>query len=265
MESGSTGKEQAMGQSSLRRQTKILNYLQDVPEVSVVELVRLTGASEATIRRDLLEMEKNGLLVRTFGGARCAVQQSLVLRTFEHRSMLQHDQKLAIAAAAADLVKPGMTIVIDSGTTCWHFSAQLKLKEIAPLRIITSALAVIETLGGTEGIEIHLVGGQFRVSNLDFCGPLSASIFGNFHADAAILGCDSFLPRTGAFSQDMDSAAVSQAMVQCADKRILLCDHSKFTKNGCYRILALQEIHYVVTDQPDHAFKGAPYEAIVAK
>ncbi|NMA42533.1 MAG: DeoR/GlpR transcriptional regulator [Oligosphaeraceae bacterium] len=139
-----------MGRAPSRRQTKIFNYLQDVPEVSVAELVKLTGASEATVRRDLLNMEKEGLLVRTFGGARCAVQQSLVLRTFEHRSMLQHDQKLAIAAAAADLIKPGMTIVIDSGTTCWHFSAQLKLKEIKPLRIITPALAVIETLGGNR-------------------------------------------------------------------------------------------------------------------
>ncbi|HQL86888.1 MAG TPA: DeoR/GlpR family DNA-binding transcription regulator [Lentisphaeria bacterium] len=254
-----------MGRVPLRRQTKILNYLQDVPEVSVAELVRLTGASVATIRRDLLDMEKNGLLVRTFGGARCAVQQSLVMRTFEHRSMLQHDEKLAIAAAAADLIKPGMTIVIDSGTTCWHFSAQLKLKEITPLRIITSALAVIETLGGTEGVEIHLVGGLFRISNLDFCGALSASMFSNFRADAAILGCDSFLPRDGAFSQDMDSAAISQAMVQCADKRILLCDHSKFNQKGCYRILPLQEIHYVVTNQPDKAFKNAPYEVIIAE
>ena len=254
-----------MGRAPLRRQTKILNYLQDVPEVSVPELVRLTGASIATIRRDLLDMEKNGLLVRTFGGARCAVQQSLVLRTFEHRSMLQHDEKLAIATAAADLIKPGMTIVIDSGTTCWHFSAQLKLKEIKPLRIIIPALAVIETLGGTEGIEIYLVGGLFRIRNLDFCGTLSASIFNNFHADAAILGCDSFIPNNGAFSQDIDSAAISQAMVQCADKRILLCDHSKFAKKGCYRILTLQEIHYVVTDQPDNAFKGMPYEVIVAK
>ena len=253
-----------MGRAPSRRQTKIFNYLQDVPEVSVAELVKLTGASEATVRRDLLNMEKEGLLVRTFGGARCAVQQSLVLRTFEHRSMLQHDQKLAIAAAAADLIKPGMTIVIDSGTTCWHFSAQLKLKEIKPLRIITPALAVIETLGGTEGIDIHLVGGLFRINNLDFCGALSASIFNSFHADAAILACDSFIPHNGAFSQDMDSAAISQAMVQCADKRILLCDHSKFTKKGCYRILTLQEIHYLVTDQPDKAFKDVPYEVVIA-
>ncbi|MDD5728379.1 MAG: DeoR/GlpR family DNA-binding transcription regulator [Victivallales bacterium] len=254
-----------MGQGSLLRQAKILNYLQDTPEASVPELVKLTGASEATIRRDLLGMEKDGLLVRTFGGARSAVQQSLVLRTFEQRSMLQHDQKLAIAACAAKLVKPGMTIVIDSGTTCWHFAAQLKLKEKAPLRIITSALAVIETLGGLKGIEIHLAGGRFRVGNLDFCGPLSNTMFANFHADAAFLGCDSLLPKTGAFSQDIDSAAISHAMVNCAAKRILICDHTKVGKSCCHRILSPREIDCVITDMSDDSFKEVPYQVIVTE
>lgn len=254
-----------MGQASLLRQTKILNYLQDVPEVSVPELVKLTGASEATIRRDLLEMEKSGLLVRTFGGARCAIQQSLVLRTFEQRSMFQHNQKIAIAAAAAKLVKPGMTIVIDSGTTCWHFASQLKLKEKAPLRIITSALAVIETLGGVKDIEIHLVGGRFRVGNLDFCGPLSSAAFANFHADAAFLGCDSLLPQAGAFSQDIDSAAISHAMVGCAEERILMCDHTKLGKSCCHRILSPEEIDYVVTDTVNDLFSEVPYQVIPAE
>lgn len=253
-----------MGQKALLRQTKILNYLQDVPEVNVPELVRLTGASEATVRRDLAEMEKSGLLVRTFGGARSAVQQSLVLRTFEQRSMLQHDRKLAIAAAAANLVRSGMTIVIDSGTTCWHFASQLKLREKIRLRIITSALAVIETLGGIQDIEIYLVGGRFRIGNLDFCGPLSSAAFANFHVDAAFLGCDGLLPGTGAFSQDADSAAISHAMVDCADQRILLCDHTKVGKSCCHRILSPGEIDCVITDRADDSFNGVPYRVIAA-
>jgi len=253
-----------MGQGLLLRQTKILSYLQDVPEVSVLELVQLTGASEATIRRDLLEMEKSTLLVRTFGGARSAVQQSLVLRTFEQRSMLQHSQKLAIAGCAAKMVKPGMTIVIDSGTTCWRFASQLKLRETAPLRIITSALAVIETLGGIKDIEIHLVGGRFRIGNLDFCGPLSIASFANFHADIAFLSCDSLIPKIGAFTKDIDSAAISHAMSSCAEKRILLCDHTKLDQHDCHRILSPREIDYVITDMPNDSFTGVPYQVLLA-
>lgn len=253
-----------MGHGSYQRQTKILNYLQDVPEGSVPELVKLTGASEATIRRDLQGMEKSGLLVRTFGGARSASQQSLVMRTFEQRSMLQHHQKLAIAGCAAKLVEPGMTIVIDSGTTCWHFASHLKLKKKTPLRIITSALAVIETLGGFQDIEIILVGGRFRVGNLDFYGPLSSAAFAGFHADMAFLGCDSLRPEAGAFSQDIDSAAISHAMVGCAEKRVLLCDHTKIGKSCCYRILAPREINCVVTDMQHDAFKEVPYKVILA-
>ena len=194
----------------------------------------MSGVSPATVRRDLLEMENDGLLVRTFGGARCAAQQFLLLRTFEQRSMLQHEQKMAIAAAAAKVIVPGMTIAIDSGTTCWHFSSQLKLQEKTPLRIVTSALAVIETLGSVEGMEIHLIGGRFRVSNLDFCEPMSAGGFSNFHIDVAILSCAGFIPKSGAFTLDLDSVGISQAMTQCSSKCILLCDDSKIGKKGGY-------------------------------
>jgi len=265
LDGGYTTKGFKMSKAYLRRRQKILHYLQDTPEASVSELVKLCAVSPATVRRDLLEMKSEGLLVRTFGGARCATQQSLLLRTFEQRSMLQHKQKMAIAAAAAELIEPGMTIAIDSGTTCWHFSAQLKQQEKWPLRIVTSALAVIETLGSVEGMEIHLIGGRFRVSNLDFCGPMSASGFSNFHVDAAILGCDAFTPQNGAFSLDLDSVAISQAMIQCSDKRILLCDDSKIGKKSGYRLLALPELDCLVTNRAIKTLAQAPYQVIIAK
>jgi DeoR/GlpR family transcriptional regulator of sugar metabolism len=178
--------------------------------------------------------------------------------------MFQHSQKLAIASCAAKMVKPGMTIVIDSGTTCWHFASQLKLRKKAPLRIITSALAVIETLGSIKDIEINLVGGRFRIGNLDFCGPLSSATFANFHADIAFLSCDSLLPQTGAFTQDIDSAAISHGIANCAEKRILLCDHTKLGKSCCHRILAPREIDYVITDMPDDSFNEVSYKVILA-
>ena len=251
-----------MGRCFDIRQKKILDCLQCEPELKVSDLVTLTGASIATVRRDLLEMEKNGLIVRTFGGVRAVDQKSLVARTFEQRSALQNPEKQRIAAKAAELVFPGMTIAIDSGTTCMNFAAFLKNK--APLRIVTSALAVIETLGGVPGIEINLVGGKFRLDNLDFYGAVSIGNFKQFHVDIAFMGCDALLPDKGAFSHDQESAAISRAIRGSAAELVLLCDSGKIGRRGAFLAFAPEEIGTVVTDRADEKLTAAGYKVINA-
>ena len=229
------------------RKKQILTELQRVQELKVAEIVELTGAAIATIRRDLLKLEDMGVIVRTFGSIRSVAQKSLVARTFEQRSELHRREKQRIAAKAAQLVSPGMTVVIDSGTTCWNLASYLKEK--APLRIITSALAVIETLGGTPGIEINLVGGRFRVENLDFFGPVSVDNFRQFHADIAFLGCDGFLPEAGSFSGDAESAAICRAIRKCTDRCIILCDSGKIGKGEAFLALVPENIDGIITDR----------------
>ena len=229
------------------RKKQILAELQRVQELKVAEIVDLTGAAIATIRRDLLKLEEMNLIVRTFGSIRPVAQKSLVARTFEQRSESFRREKQRIAARAAQLVTPGMTVVIDSGTTCWNLASCLKEK--APLRIITSALAVIETLGGVPEIEINLVGGRFRVGNLDFFGPVSVDNFRQFHADIAFLSCDGFLPGAGAFSGDAESAAICRAIRKCADRCIMLCDSGKIGKGESFLALSPESIDGIITDR----------------
>jgi len=243
-----------------KRKKIILEYLHNNPDAKVASLVELTGAAVATVRRDLLELEKQGLLMRTFGGARPVDAQSLVERTFEQRRKHASMEKMAIAAKAAELIEPGMTVMIDSGTTCWALAEQLKQK--APLRIITSALAVIESLGSTEGIEIDLVGGKFRIENLDFFGPVSIRIFQQFHADIAFLGCDGFLPEKGAFSHNAESAAISQAMIECSTKHVILCDSSKIGHAASFHIISSRDVNVLITDRPNEELNGRSFIAL---
>lgn len=243
-----------------KRKKIILGYLRNIPEVKVTDLVEITGAAIATVRRDLLELEKQGLLVRTFGGARLADTQSLVERTFEQRRKHACKEKMAIAVKAAELVKPGMTVMIDSGTTCWTLAEQLKQK--APLRIITSALAVIESLGSVEGIEIDLIGGKFRIENLDFFGPISVRFFQQFHADVVFLGCDGFLPGKGAFTHDSESAAISQAMIENATKRVILCDSSKIGRAASFHVISVQEVDVLVTEKLNDKLKDSSFKVL---
>lgn len=251
-----------MGCGFALRQKKILECLQKEPELKVSELVELTGVAIATVRRDLQRMEQDNLIVRTFGGIRAVEAKSLVARTFEQREALQSTEKQRIAAAAAKLVKPGMTIAIDSGTTCMSFAAALKNK--GPLRIITSALAVIETLGGMPDIEINLVGGRFRVDNLDFYGAVSINTFKQFYCDMAFMSCDALLPGQGAFSHDQESAAISRAIRGSAAELVLLCDSGKIGRRGAFLAFAPEEIGTVVTDRADERLTAAGYKVINA-
>lgn len=252
-----------MGCGFAVRQKKILECLQKEQELKVSDLVDLTGVAIATVRRDLLRMEKENLIVRTFGGIRAVKEKSLVARTFEQRESLHSAEKQRIAAAAAELVKPGMTIAIDSGTTCMNFAAALKNR--GPLRIITSALAVIEMLGGQPDIEIQLVGGKFRVGNLDFYGAVSINTFKMFYSDIAFMGCDAFLPGIGAFANDQESAAISRAIRQNSAELVLMCDNAKIGTSGAsFLAFSPEEIDRVVTDIADDRLNGANYKVIVA-
>ena len=236
------------------RRKQITAYLQENGEADVPTLVSLTRSSMATIRRDLLELEKRGVLLRTYGGAKATSEESLVARTFGQRDQLHHQEKHAIAAAAAKLVQPGMTIVIDSGTTCRRLASMLS--ERGPLQIMTSALAVVETLGEVPNIKIIVCGGIFRLANLDFVG--STVDFSQFHADYAFLGCDSLLPGKGFFAVSQESAAISASMVACADHCIVMADHSKFQGKAGFRFMKAAQADAVYTD------RGIPTEMVAA-
>lgn len=248
------------------RRRRLIAILDERGEQDVPTLVRELKVSEATLRRDLLSMEQSGQLVRTFGGARLLEPTSLVTRTFGEKRTRMRPEKECIARAAAELVEPDMIVALDSGTTVWRVAAALKEK--SPLTILTSALAPLEELGAIPDITIHLVGGKFRLDNLDFTGTATVDGYRNLHADIAFFGVDSFLPGKGAFSLDESSAAVASAVARCADRRVAVLDHTKLNAKGCCLILASGEIDCLVTDsgighQTRSKLKSEPFKLIL--
>lgn len=228
------------------RQKQLMDLLQEQGEVEVAYLVRRLGASEATIRRDLTGLEQLGQLTRTFGGARLREGSSLVVKTFAQKMDDMRGEKERIARCAAALVQPGMTVALDSGTTVWRVAGALKDK--APLTVVTSALAVIEELGAVDGVRINCAGGQFRRSNLDFVGSSTVSAFAGFHADLAFLGVDTLIPSRGVFADTHESAAITSAIADCSDCRVVVMEHTKIKSEGCFLGLTCERIDRVITD-----------------
>lgn len=228
------------------RHRLLLSLLQERREVDLPSLVRELDVSETTLRRDLERLERAGQLVRTFGGARRLEPASLLARTFGEKQRSMQAEKERIARAAAALVEPGMIVALDSGTTIWRVAAALKEK--APLRILTSALAPVEELGSLDGFTIHLAGGKFRRENLDFTGTATVASYRELHADIAFVGADSYLPGRGAFSLDEASASVAAAVADCADRRVVVVDHTKFGARGCCLVIPSHRVDVLVTD-----------------
>ena len=236
------------------RQKEIVKLLEENGTVQTEELVQAFGASESTIRRDLIILQNEGLLIRTFGGAQLPVSQSLVAKTFDEKVRLMKEQKDAIGKRAGEMVESGMVIVLDGGTTLWSAFAVLKKKR--PLTILTSALSVIEQLGAADGITVHSSGGRFRPKDLDFVGPGAVEMYSHVRADIALLGTDNYIPGTGAFADSEEAASTTRAMAGCADKKILVLDHTKLANRGCYKLLSSSDIDCIVTDSNvDHEIK----------
>lgn len=229
-----------------QRQLNLIKLLEQEGELNVEALTKKLNASEATIRRDLITLEKSGHIVRTFGGAKVISAPSLVVSTFEQKREIMRKEKEQIAVRAAKLVKSSMVVAIDSGTTAWRLAAALKDK--APLKIITGALAVFEELGAVEDISIFCVGGKFRLQNLDFVGASTIESFSKLHADIAFLGADSMIPGRGAYSLDEQSSDIARSIASIADIKVLLIDHAKIGSHGCFQLLEANEIDYLVTD-----------------
>jgi len=228
------------------RQRRLLELLRERREMVLAEMVQELGVSEATMRRDLIALESSETLVRTFGGARFREPPSLVVRTFKEKSGAMSPAKVHIAQRAAELVSPGMTIALDSGSTTWRLATALRDK--APLRIVTNALPVIEELGDLPKMSIFCVGGRFNRGNLDFVWSAAATGFSGFRADGGFVGIDSLIPGRGAFADTQEDADVILAIRGISDRVVVVADHTKLEARGMFRALDVPQIDCVVID-----------------
>lgn len=226
------------------RHQRILEQLQLEREVSVQDLARQLKVSLITIRRDLEELERAGALTRTHGGAvfskASVVEFAFLERTQEHTA-----EKQAIARYLAKVVQPGMTVVLDTGTTTLEIARAIA--GIPRLRVITTSLAIASALHAYDNIELVLPGGIMRHHSPDLSGPLTEKNLRQFQADLAVIGADAVTPE-GLYTSDMGIARISGAMIDCAGESWLVTDSSKFSSRSFIKFADWSAITHLVTD-----------------
>jgi len=152
------------------RHQKILDRLHQQGEVAVQELAEAFGVTPMTIRRDLDFLAEQNRLTRTHGGAMRSAP-AVIEFAFLERNRERIAEKQAIARNAAALVEPGMTLVLDIGTTTLEVARSIA--SVPDLTVLTSSLAIASALYGRENINLTLLGGGVRRNSPDLSGPLT--------------------------------------------------------------------------------------------
>ncbi len=227
------------------RHRRILEILASDGEVAVQQLSERFSVTPMTIRRDLEALEKQGRLTRTHGGA-VFTQQAIIEFAFHERGRVRQAEKQAIAREAAKLVEPGMTLVLDTGTTTLEVARALI--GIPDLTVLTSSLAIASALHAHEKIDLVLLGGNVNRRSPDLTGLLTEENLERFRVQLAFVGADG-ADASGVFTTDMAIARVTRAMINCAHRAVLVTDSSKFARTSFVRYATWDKFNHVITDR----------------
>lgn len=228
------------------RKMQIASLVFEKKVVTVAELTEMFGVSEMTIRRDLSQLKKEGLLVRTYGGA--MVPSGVNSESpFEIRSREAVKQKRLIGKAAAELISSGECIGIDVGTTTLMVAKEIK-KSQQLLTVLTSSLPVLNELVGCRGIEVICTGGILRERDKSFVGHIADMALKEFILDKVFIGVAGVSVENGLTAYNMDDALVKRTLISRAREVIIVTDSSKFGRSMFATICDLNKVHCVVTD-----------------
>lgn len=231
---------------AIERQQAILNMLKSKKSVAVSELSKLFFIGEASIRRDLEKLEKKGLLKRTYGGA--VLLEGLDSEIpFAVREAEQKNAKQIIGHAAANLVKDGDIVIMDSSSTVLKMAPYLKGK--SNLTVITNGARTAVELGEMLHIKVYCTGGVLRENSLSYIGEFARSCIERFNADILFFSCRAVSIEKGLSDISMDEAELRRLMMANCKKIVLLCDSSKFDKVSFCKICGFEKIDCIITEK----------------
>ena len=222
------------------RHTVILELVNDKGRVAVTNLAELVGVSEVTIRQDLNHLEEQGFLKRIHGAATILDSDDP-----EHRIWARSKIKLHLAKAAAALVAPGESVLIEGGSV--NVMLAKLLGERGDTSIITSSSYIAHQLRQSTS-EVILLGGQYQASSESLVGPLTRLCIEHVHFSKAFVGVDGFHTDTGFTNRNMMRADVANCILAKGQQNIILTDSSKFGRIHPGAIGPTNRISTVVTD-----------------
>lgn len=223
----------------------IIDYLKLHNLVTVNELVSVTGLSAATIRRELVRLDNEGVVYRVHGGV--TLNRFVPAQPTTSEKQGQHAvEKTAIAAVAAAMIHANDAVVLDAGTTTYKIAQNLIN---TPVRVITPDLRIGLLLADYQQIEVSVTGGSIDWSSQSCIGPHAVSMLRQIHPTYTFLSCNAFNVATGITAPTYDKAYIKQTLLKQSSKRILVADSSKYGLTQLFEVGELKELDTIITDK----------------
>ncbi len=240
-----------------QRKQHILGKLRRDGQIVATSLSAEMGLSEDTIRRDLRALAAQGLLQRVHGGA---LPASPALADFATRSTLQSTGKLAIASAAANMVRPGQVVFVDGGSTCQ------KLAELLPpelkATVVTHSPTIAVALASHPHVQVVLIGGLLFKHSVVAVGAAALEAIARVRADVYFMGASGIHVQSGLCTGDLEEAHIKRALMAQAAQTWLLASAEKLNAASPYLIAPCAAATGIILERTTPARDVAAFEAI---
>ncbi|HEX9381218.1 MAG TPA: DeoR/GlpR family DNA-binding transcription regulator [Gaiellaceae bacterium] len=241
--------------SQVERMQRVLQMLETRDSVHVAELAQTFSVSAVTVRNDLSQLARQGLVARVRGGVR-PLQRGESELGFDLRLRVEVDRKKAIARAAAALVGEGEAIALDASTTAYYLALELRAKR--ELVIVTNGIVVAASLADVPGVSVLVTGGMLRLSAMSLVGDLGADLLRTTRITKGFLGAGGVSLDRGLMDLNPDEVRIKQEMAAACEQVIGIVDGTKWHRSALLSFAPSDGVHAIVTDE------SAPAEQVEA-
>ncbi|NLZ73683.1 MAG: DeoR/GlpR transcriptional regulator [Bacteroidales bacterium] len=233
------------------RRNKILGILEKKKVITTRELEELVFSSTSSVRRDLLELEKQGKVIREHGEVKLANPKNIDY-SYEARLYEQVRSKELIAEIASVFIGTNQSIFMDSSSTTSFLLPYLA--EIDQLQVITNSVKLAPELNKMSNIALFVSGGEVKYGTNSILGNFAVDFLEKFYTDIAIFSCRG-IDGNGTYEANYNQALIKQKMIKNTKKAILLVDSTKFNMTHFFKLAYFEDIDYIITDKkPDDKF-----------
>ncbi|GAA2354345.1 DeoR/GlpR family DNA-binding transcription regulator [Nonomuraea africana] len=225
--------------------------------VRMEQLAEAHGVSLMTIHRDLDVLQSEGWLRKVRGGA-TAQPSALYHGDVRHRVQAMSEAKRLLAEEAVTLVEPGASVMIDESTTGLAVAGLLPAR--GPVTVISNFLAVVNLLAGEATIDLIALGGAYYPAYDAFLGMRTTEAIRSLHADVLFMSTTA-VTNGHCYHQSQETVAVKRALMESAGRKVLLIDHTKFSKRGLHQLAPLTAFDLVIVDDGAAESDLAPLRA----
>jgi DeoR/GlpR family transcriptional regulator of sugar metabolism len=237
------------------RMQRVLRMLETRDSVQVSELAEVFAVSEVTVRSDLSELSRQGLVARVRGGVR-PLERGQSELGFDLRLRLEADRKQAIAVAAAAMVGDGEAVALDSSTTGYYLALELRKKR--ELVVVTNGLLIAAALADAPGVNVLVTGGMLRLQAMSLVGELGAGVFRTTRINTGFFGARGLSLERGLMDLNPDEVRIKQEMAAACERVVGIFDSTKWHRSALLSFVSADRVDAIVTDA------GAPGDEIEA-